>query len=78
MKRYWMGASNGSVVPHEADNGEWVKWEDIQVSDDAYDGWVVCLNDATDRVERYRAELERLMDLVCGEDQEIIAEVLMK
>ncbi len=32
IKRYWMGASNGSVVPHESENGEWVRLADVEKS----------------------------------------------
>ena len=30
INRYYMSASNGSVVPHESDNGEWVRYTDVE------------------------------------------------
>ena len=30
MKRYYMSASNGSVVPHESESGAWVRWEEVE------------------------------------------------
>jgi hypothetical protein len=45
MKRYWMEASNGSVVPHESKDGEWVRWEDVvKTQDEIYDAYVEILN----------------------------------
>ena len=35
MKRYTMFSSNGSVVPYESKEGEWVKWEDVD--------WEICI-----------------------------------
>jgi len=29
MKRYYMSASNGSVVPHESPDGTWIKAEEV-------------------------------------------------
>lgn len=29
MKRYFMSASNGSVMAHESPTGQWVKYEDF-------------------------------------------------
>lgn len=30
IPRYFMNASNGSVVAHESDTGQWVKYEDFE------------------------------------------------
>ncbi len=41
MKRYYMSASNGSVVAHESETGEWVEFEESQAEVDFWKFGVV-------------------------------------
>jgi hypothetical protein len=51
MKRYWMGASNGAVIPHESDTGMWVMWEDVEQLQDELAGYKLALSRQTDASE---------------------------
>lgn len=52
MKRYYMSASNGAVVAHESETGEWVEFEESQA------GVVRRIDRLEERIKELEAALE--------------------